>query len=243
MFQDLHAQVGIGTTSPEAALDINSLSNGLLIPRVSLGSLTDTTTVQNPNGGSLAVSTLVYNDGSGGLSDAGFYYWNGASWVKVGAESSSAITGLQFYSFDNDLGSTSPAIDNPRTMTQLTNSGIYTGTMTIAAAGGAIRTNGTDGFTARFMGTYEVQNAGTFNFTISSDEGSSLYIDGMLVIDNWFDQNGSNPRTGSITLSAGKHKFEFWYYTNDTFEDFTFSWGTNPDGNTGNISASQFIVE
>lgn len=68
-----NAQVGIGTTNPSAssALDINSDKAGLLIPRISLTSTTDVTTIANP-----ATSLLVYNTAT--VSDVvpGFYYWN-----------------------------------------------------------------------------------------------------------------------------------------------------------------------
>ncbi|HBY67659.1 MAG: hypothetical protein CMC07_04955 [Flavobacteriaceae bacterium] len=78
------AQVGISTTTPEAALDVTSSNNGILIPRVALTSITSAGPVVNPNGGGAPViSTLVYNDGTGGLSPAGFYYWNGSSWSKL----------------------------------------------------------------------------------------------------------------------------------------------------------------
>lgn len=75
------AQVGIGTTAPEAHLDITSTTAGLLIPRGALSSLTDVTTFTNPQGGAPVVSTLVYNNGTGGVATAGFYYWDGTIWV------------------------------------------------------------------------------------------------------------------------------------------------------------------
>ncbi len=78
----LCAQVGIGTTTPEAALDITS-TNGILIPRVSLTSLSDVVTVVNPNGGALSESTLVYNDGTGGLTPSGYYYWQNSQWNQL----------------------------------------------------------------------------------------------------------------------------------------------------------------
>lgn len=78
------AQVGISTTTPEAALDVTSTDSGVLIPRVALTSTGDVTTVTNPNGGGApVVSTLVYNDGTGGLSTAGFYFWNGTEWSQL----------------------------------------------------------------------------------------------------------------------------------------------------------------
>lgn len=76
------AQVGINTTNPQGALDIDSSNSGLLIPRVSLTGLIDNTTVTIPSGTGIEVSTLIYNDGSGGLQPSGFYYWEGTSWVQ-----------------------------------------------------------------------------------------------------------------------------------------------------------------
>jgi len=76
------AQVGIGVTSPEAGLDITSNTTGLLIPRVSLTSLSVELPVVNPKGIPLAESTLVYHDGTGSI-NAGFYYWDGVKWVLL----------------------------------------------------------------------------------------------------------------------------------------------------------------
>lgn len=73
-----NAQVGIGTTSPQAELDITSSNDGLLIPRVSLINSTDATTVQT-----LTVSELVYHTGSAGLATPGYYYWDGVQWVRL----------------------------------------------------------------------------------------------------------------------------------------------------------------
>ena len=47
------SQIGINTTAPKAALDVESTNNGVLIPRVQLTSILDVTNVINPNGGSL----------------------------------------------------------------------------------------------------------------------------------------------------------------------------------------------
>ncbi len=107
----VRAQVGIGTTSPEAGLDVVSSSSGVLIPRVTLSSNTDATTVTIPGSSGIAVSTMVYNDGAGGLSPAGFYYWSGTNWLQlinppekqvyvgkfiISSTGSQSITGLPF---------------------------------------------------------------------------------------------------------------------------------------------------
>ena len=85
----LHAQVGIGTTTPNGALEITSSNNGLLIPRVALISTTDITTVVTGT-----ESELVYNTTlASGMTDVspGFYYLSapGGPWVRLGETSSS----------------------------------------------------------------------------------------------------------------------------------------------------------
>jgi hypothetical protein len=76
------AQVGIGTTLPEAGLDITSSTSGLLIPRVTLTSLVIEAPVLNPQGVGIPISTLIFHDGSNGIT-AGYYYWDGAKWVML----------------------------------------------------------------------------------------------------------------------------------------------------------------
>lgn len=80
--------VGINSTgatpNASALLDVDAApanNKGILIPRVSLTSTVDVTTIASP-----ATSLLVYNTNvamtGGGL---GFFYWDGAAWSRVGA--------------------------------------------------------------------------------------------------------------------------------------------------------------
>ena len=70
-----YAQVGIGTTDPNgsAALDITSTTKGLLIPRMLAAART---AIDTPATGLMVFQT----DGT-----AGFYYYNGSSWVAITA--------------------------------------------------------------------------------------------------------------------------------------------------------------
>jgi hypothetical protein len=76
----INAQVGIETTNPQGALDINSTTDGLLIPRVTLTNTT-TLTVTTP-----ALSELVYNTANSGDVTPGFYYLSSPTgpWVRLG---------------------------------------------------------------------------------------------------------------------------------------------------------------
>lgn len=78
------AQVGIGTTNPNAALNVTSTNDGVLVPRVALTSLTDAVTVLT-----LQDSELVFNTATAGVPPnnvtPGYYYWNvtGNTWVRL----------------------------------------------------------------------------------------------------------------------------------------------------------------
>jgi parallel beta-helix repeat protein len=75
------SQVGIGTNTPKAALDITSSKRGILLPRVALVATNDDTTVLAPN-----ISEIVYNTTTSVAGNnqvkPGFYYWNGNLWIK-----------------------------------------------------------------------------------------------------------------------------------------------------------------
>lgn len=79
-----YSQVGIGTTTPNAALDITSVNDGLLIPRVGLTATNVATPLTTPSN-----SELVYNTNTSGSGltqvTPGFYYWNSGlgEWIRV----------------------------------------------------------------------------------------------------------------------------------------------------------------
>ena len=76
-----YAQVGIGTTTPDAssALDITSTTKGLLIPRMTE---TQRDAISSPANGLMIYQT----DGT-----VGFYYYNGSSWAEVAATSKTLL--------------------------------------------------------------------------------------------------------------------------------------------------------
>ena len=98
------AQVGIGTTLPTGALDIESSTNGIVIPRIALTSRTVAAPVVNPQTGTLVNGTLIWNTATAGTAPnnvvPGFYYWNAGGW--------NAIAGVQTrdWALDGNNGTT-----------------------------------------------------------------------------------------------------------------------------------------
>ena len=81
---NFYAQVGIGTTTPDAsaALDITSTAKGLLIPRINLSSVTNTS-LDGTN--TAATGLLIWNTNASvtGGSGIGLYYFDGSQWQKM----------------------------------------------------------------------------------------------------------------------------------------------------------------
>lgn len=88
-----YAQVGIGTTAPnaDAQLDITSTTRGLLLPRVALTNTTSPAPLTADVAG-----MVVYNTATAGDVTPGFYYNDGTDWIRLGSGATSndwTITG------------------------------------------------------------------------------------------------------------------------------------------------------
>lgn len=126
-----YSQVGIGTTTPNGALDVNSSlplpsthKAGLLPPIVALTATNSfaTTTlgsdVINPNGGGNPLTgTIVYNTNTSvaGANQVtpGYYFYNGTIWEKItsGAMTNWSLTGNAGTSSTTNFIGTSDAVD------------------------------------------------------------------------------------------------------------------------------------
>jgi len=62
-----------------------------------------------------------------------------------------------------------------------------------------------------FEGFIHLPKEGSYTFSTISDDGSKLYIDGNLVVDNDGD-HGTQEREGSVSLTDGKHKIRVEYF-------------------------------
>jgi len=83
----------IGTNSmtidPNAVLELESTTKGLLLPRVPL---TSTSSIL-PMTGTIKAGMTIYNTATAGDVTPGFYYWNSAEWIRIAGTSSPTFTG------------------------------------------------------------------------------------------------------------------------------------------------------
>jgi PA14 domain len=71
--------------------------------------------------------------------------------------------------------------------------------------------NRAEWFGVSFDGVINVTEAGPFYFRLTSDDGSQLYIDGALVIDN-DGYHQTRARDGAVSLAAGPHPIAVPYW-------------------------------
>jgi len=68
-----------------------------------------------------------------------------------------------------------------------------------------------DWFVIEYNGRFWVQQPGEYRFSLMSDDGSRLYIDGRLVIDN-DGLHSVEERSGSVPLKSGVHRVNVRYF-------------------------------
>ncbi|HAV63127.1 MAG TPA: hypothetical protein DCY13_12275, partial [Verrucomicrobiales bacterium] len=80
-----------------------------------------------------------------------------------------------------------------------------------------------DHFGFLFEGLINVPADGEYTFHTSSDDGSRLYIDGELVVNN-DGEHGTTERSGKVTLTKGDHGIRVTYFELGGGEELTVSW-------------------
>ena len=66
-------------------------------------------------------------------------------------------------------------------------------------------------FGIEYKGSFTVRKAGHYTFTISSDDGSKLFIDGKLIIDN-DGLHSQSAKSGEIDLDRSTHTIKIQYF-------------------------------
>ena len=67
-----------------------------------------------------------------------------------------------------------------------------------------------DDFSVRWTGRFDFP-AGETTFTVTSDDGIRLWVDGQILLDRWVDQSATT-YTATRTLTAGLHEVKVEYY-------------------------------
>lgn len=99
-----------------------------------------------------------------------------------------------------------------------------------------------DHFGYLFSGLINVPEDGVYTFQTRSDDGSVLYIDGELVVNN----DGSHaaiPATGLIALKKGMHAYELQYFEDYEGEHLSWGWKTPSSNEITPIPASALFVK
>jgi len=170
----LNAQnVGINATgaapSGDAMLDIAATNKGLLVPRVNITNLAAIA----PITGGTTISLLVYNTNA--TTGLGYYYWDGASWVRFSTGNPLVDNGLYFNGGASRVRLGGALVENT-TITQ----GAFGMTWNLSSTGDFnIQDNGTTLFSVQDNGRTTVGgilNAGQFNVTGNSYFSDDIYL-------------------------------------------------------------------
>ena len=78
-------------------------------------------------------------------------------------------------------------------------------------------TGDADHFGVRYTGAINIATGGSYTFDTVSDDGSALYIDGTLVVDN-DGLHGPAEVFGTVTLAAGTHAIEIRFFESGASE-------------------------
>ena len=88
---------------------------------------------------------------------------------------------------------------------------------------------GSDQFSIRWSGFIIPKETGTYTLETSNDDGVRLWVDGQLLVDEWYDQVGKHP--APVDFEAGEvYDFRMEYYENGGQAKAKLRW-TRPDGN------------
>ncbi|MFC7356574.1 hypothetical protein ACFQO1_02655 [Jejudonia soesokkakensis] len=185
----VNAQVGINTTNPNGILDVNSSTQGIVLPRVALTATNVALPVQNPQGGNLAPGTVVYNTSttSTGTNDVnrGIYVWNGTEWYnKFTKKDATIVKQTSFFQPSSTAG-----YENVPNLTSKTFTPLYSGTYKIEVSvnfgsGYVANNNADDADVAAQEGNFRFTFNGT-DYNIPAKANASLNTSGTRYYAIW----------------------------------------------------------
>ena len=122
------------------------------------------------------------------------------------------LAGLQYQYFEDDMGGGNPDFDrfSPKS----------SGVIERLAVRGNQRGSS---FGFKYRGQISLKQAGKYRFWVRSDDGSRLWIDGKLIVNNWGD-HAPQEVDASVELAAGDHPFQLLYYNNGGGGELAVNW-------------------
>ena len=94
-------------------------------------------------------------------------------------------------------------------------------------------------FSATWSGSFVAFREGPYTFATLSDDGSWVYVDGQLVVDNG-GSHGAQTRTGTITLAPGVHTLFIRYFQGGGPFEFQLLW--SPPGSPLSVMPSWVLA-
>ncbi len=82
----------------------------------------------------------------------------------------------------------------------------------------------TNHFYGRWTGKLAVPKTGTYTFSLSSDDGSQLLIDGKRIVDHTSRHTMTGEKSGTIDLAEGSHDFKLEYFQNEGYAGCALWW-------------------
>jgi hypothetical protein len=95
-----------------------------------------------------------------------------------------------------------------------------------------------DYFALRFTGKIGIKNPDRYTFYLDSDDGSRLFIDGAVIIDN-DGRHAHQKLSGVVDLNAGQHDLEIHYFEYFGSNALSLSW-SHADRRESKVPASVF---
>jgi len=85
--------------------------------------------------------------------------------------------------------------------------------------------NLSEDFIVKYEGHITLPVTGSFRFLPAADDGTKLYIDNVLIDNNWVDKGGWGNPSQYVSFSAGVSKpITYWYYENGGGANTTLYW-------------------
>lgn len=97
-----------------------------------------------------------------------------------------------------------------------------------------------DAFSVRWAGYLLVPKTGHYSFTLASDDGARLFIDGTQIISNW-KVNAGTARSNFIELQEGYHQIDVEYFEDTWQASIALSWTDSADVAPVNVPPRHFF--